>query len=194
MFIRHLAFIQSTAIILLFSYSFLTHLPCYPDTHMRQTPVCRHYDLIIHIKNIVTNCALSDGWDIAFLVVEHFCDLSTAQPRLVFAGHAIVMEEIPLAVVFHDAVVCSPSHDRLKDYALVGEGTIGAVTRGVTDEMGVARGIRKIIFPLILVHPAGLEEAVRVIGRQWVPLFVYDEDALRRFGKLQHIIGHTGHS
>lgn len=89
-----------------------------------------------------------------------------------------MMEEIPSAFIFDYAVVCGPAHDGLEEHAAVGEGSIGVVARGVTEEMGVARAVTEIIGAVVFVHPACLEEAMRVVGWHHGAVGVEDDDGL----------------
>jgi len=69
-------------------------------------------------------------------------------------------------------VVSSPSHHRLQDDTLIAERAVGVVGNGVAEIMAVAGGIREIVFAVILVHPAGLKETVRVASLHGLALVV----------------------
>ena len=67
-----------------------------------------------------------------------FLDFEAAEPSLASGGLAVVMEEVPTAVVLADAVVGSPPDDGLKELTTETEGTIGAVAYAIAEEVGVA--------------------------------------------------------
>ena len=78
-----------------------------------------------------------DRLNLAVGFVLEFHDLEAAEPGDAVAGNAVVMEEIPFALVLHDAVVGGPSHYRSEEDALIGERSVRIVADGVAEEMGV---------------------------------------------------------
>ena len=116
--------------------------------------------LSLFVKSIA---ATVDGEDAALVIVGEFAYLQAAEPRLAAGGDTVVMEEIPLATVFNDAVVGGPAYDRSKDFTAIDEGSVGVVADGVAEQMAVTGGIGEIILAIVLMHPRSLEEAVRVI-------------------------------
>jgi hypothetical protein len=68
-------------------------------------------------------------------------------------GNTIVIEQIPLSFVFHDAMMGCPTDYRVKDNALIGEWSVRVVTDGIAEEMTVTCRIREIVLPVIFVHP-----------------------------------------
>ena len=79
-----------------------------------------------------------DCLDPAVFVVGELADLQTAKPGLAAGGNAVVVEQIPFAAVFDDAVVSGPAYDRSKDLTLIYEGTVGIVADRIAEEMAVA--------------------------------------------------------
>lgn len=94
-----------------------------------------------------------DGLDTTFGVVGEFADLKAAEPGLAARGDTVVVEEIPLAIIFDDAVVSGPAHNGCQDNSLIGEGPVGIVADCIAEEMAVAGGIREIILSIVFVHP-----------------------------------------
>lgn len=132
--------------------------------------------------------------DVAVFVVGEGSYLQAAEPGGVMGGHTVVMEEVPLALVLRDAVVGGPAHYRFQNDALVGEGAVGVVAHGIAQIVAVTRGVAEIVLALVLVHPAGLEEAVWVIGGQHIAVLVYDDHGTGHFGKLLYVVGHQGYA
>ena len=90
-------------------------------------------------------------------------------------------------------MVSGPAHYRLQYHALVGEGTIGIVAHGIAEQVGVTRAVAKVVFALVLVHPAGLEETMGIVRRQRLSFLVHNQQGLGRLGELQHVGSHQGH-
>jgi len=120
-----------------------------------------------------------------------FLHLEAAQVCDAVAGHAVVVEQPPAALVLHDAVVRGPSYDGLQQLALEAEGSVGVVADGEAEQVTVAGGIGEEVLLADLVHPGGLEEAVGVAGLQGLAVGIEDDDAARCLGKLQDIIAHA---
>ncbi len=64
-----------------------------------------------------------------------------------------MVEKIPFAIIFDDAVVSGPTHYRGQDLALIGEGAVGVIAYRITEQMTVAGGVREYILVAHLVHP-----------------------------------------
>ena len=60
--------------------------------------------------------------------------------------------------------------------------------------MGITCRVTEVILALILMHPTGLEEAMRIISWQNLTLFVNDDNRLWHFCKLLYIISHHGYT
>lgn len=56
-------------------------------------------------------------------------------------------------MVGYNGMMRGPAHYRRQDDSLIGEGTIGIVANGVTQQMGITGRIRKIVFALVLMYP-----------------------------------------
>ena len=104
------------------------------------------------------------------------------------------MEQIPLSLVLTDAVMGCPTYYRLQDDALVSERTIRIITYCIAEIMSITGRVAEVILALILVHPASLEEAMRIIGWQYLTLLVNNDNRLWHFSKLLHIISHHGYT
>lgn len=50
-------------------------------------------------------------FDFPFVVVADFLNFQAAEPRDAVGGYAVVMEEIPMAFIFGDAVMRGPTHN-----------------------------------------------------------------------------------
>ena len=122
-----------------------------------------------------------------------FLHLEAAQVCDAVAGHTVVVEQPPAALVLHDAVVRGPAHDGLQQLALEAEGSVGVVADGEAKQMTVAGGIGEEVLLADLVHPGGLEEAVGVASLQGLAVGIEDDDAARCLGKLKDIIAHADH-
>ena len=117
-----------------------------------------------------------DGHYLAIGIILYFTYLQRTEPRLASRGHRIVVEEIPLAIVFENGVMCGPSYYRSKYHALIGERSVRIVAHCIAKQVGVACGIREIILPVVFVHPRRLEETMRVVGLQRIAVVVNHED------------------
>ena len=82
-----------------------------------------------------------DGLNGAVGVVVELCHLEGTEPRLVVGWHAVVVEEVPLALELGNGMVCGPAHHGGEDDALIGEGALWIVGRGVAEEVRVAGGV-----------------------------------------------------
>ena len=82
------------------------------------------------------------------------------------------MEQIPLSLVLTDAVMGCPTYHWFQDNAFVSEWSISIITYCIAEIMSITRRVAEVILALILVHPASLEEAMRIIGWQHLTLLV----------------------
>ena len=64
-----------------------------------------------------------------------------------------MVEEVPFALVFSDASVCSPANNWLKQFALVLERSVRIVAFGIAEQMTVACRIDEEVFSILLHHP-----------------------------------------
>ena len=71
----------------------------------------------------------------------------------VVRGNAVVVEQIPLTLELHDAVVGSPTHDGVEQHTLIGEGTVRIISNGLAEEVAVARRVREVVLTVVLMHP-----------------------------------------
>ena len=55
------------------------------------------------------------------------------------------MEEIPVAFVFHNAVVRGPSYHGVENHATIGEWPVWRGARGITEQMSVTGRVREVI-------------------------------------------------
>ena len=104
------------------------------------------------------------------------------------------MEQIPLSLVLTDTMMGCPTYYRFQDDALVSERTIRIITYCIAEIMSITGRVAEVILALILVHPASLEEAMRIIGWQYLTLLVNNDNRLWHFSKLLHIISHHGYT
>ena len=58
--------------------------------------------------------------------------------RNVVRRHAVVVEQVPLSLVLYNRVVGGPAYNGVKDNTLIGERSVGVVTRSVAQEVAVA--------------------------------------------------------
>ena len=75
----------------------------------------------------------------AVFVIEQALYLQGAQMGNVVRGNAVVIQQIPLTLKLHYAVMGSPTHYRLQDNTLISEGAVRIVARSVAEQMAVAR-------------------------------------------------------
>src|SRR5574344_234391 len=104
------------------------------------------------------------------------------------------MEQVPLSLVLTDAMMGCPTYNRLQDNALVSERTIRIITHRIAEIMSITGRVAEVILALILVHPASLEEAMRIIGWQYLTLLVNNDNRLWHLSKLLNIISHHGYT
>ena len=128
--------------------------------------------------------------DVVFLIIEERSHLQATKPRGIVGRHAVVMEQIPLSLVLTDTMMGGPAYHRFQDNTLVSEWSVRIIAYRIAEIMGVARRVTEVILALILVHPTCLEEAMWIIGWQYLALLVNDNHRLWHLGKLLHVIGH----
>ena len=104
------------------------------------------------------------------------------------------MEQIPLTLILADTVMGCPTYHRLQNNALVSERTIRIITYSIAEIMGITGRVTEVILALVLVHPASLEEAMRIIGWQYLTLLVNNDNRLWHLSKLLNIISHHGYT
>ena len=90
-------------------------------------------------------------------------------------------------------MVGGPAYDGFEDNTLIGERAVGVVAYGVAQQVTVACRVAEIVLAIILVHPRGLEESVRVASLQRLSVLVDNEHGTRSLGKLQEVIIHASH-
>ena len=73
-----------------------------------------------------------------------------------------MIEQEPLALILHDAVMRGPAYDGIEQYALIGERSVRIVADGVAKEVAVACRIAEVILAVVLMHPRSLEETVGI--------------------------------
>ena len=64
-----------------------------------------------------------------------------------------MVEQIPLAIEFADAVMRGPADHRRENDSLIRERPVRIVARRLAEQMGVAGRIGEIIFAVVFVHP-----------------------------------------
>ena len=97
---------------------------------------------MLQLKQYASNLVYAVyGLDASVCIVGEFADFQAAKPRLATGGGCIMMEEIPFAIIFHDAVVGSPANYRCQYHTLICERSIGIVADGITKQMAVAGAI-----------------------------------------------------
>src|SRR5690554_7620225 len=89
-------------------------------------------------------------------------------------------------------MVGGPSRNGIEHYALVGKGTVGIVSGGVANLMGVSGGIGKVVFSFVFVHPCCLKETTIVIAlKQRFAVFIQNNQIFWLFSKFQHVVAHS---
>ena len=73
----------------------------------------------------------------AILIVEQALHLQGTQMGYIVRGHAVMIQQIPLALEFYNRVVGCPTYYRLQNNALIGEGAVRIVACGVAEQMTV---------------------------------------------------------
>ena len=104
------------------------------------------------------------------------------------------MEQIPLSLVLTDAMMGCPTYYRLQDNTLISKWSIRIITYCIAEIMSITRRVAEVILALVLVHPASLEEAMRIIGWQYLTLLVNNDNRLWHLSKLLNIISHHGYT
>ena len=104
------------------------------------------------------------------------------------------MKQIPLSLILTDAVMGCPTYHRLQDNTLISKWSIRIITHCIAEIMSITGRVAEVILALILVHPASLEEAMRIIGWQYLTLLVNDDNRLWHLSKLLNIISHHGYT
>ena len=88
----------------------------------------------------------------------------------------------------------SPTLNGFQHNAFVGERAVGIVARGVANVVGVARGIGKIVFAVVLMHPSGLKKTFVVVAfQESTAIFVHNFDVFHFLRKRFHIGAEFGH-
>ena len=106
-----------------------------------------------------------------------------------------MVEKVPAAAVLDDRVVRGPAEDRRQDDALVGKRPVRVVADGVADPVGVAGGIAEVVFAVVLVHPAGLEEAALVVfDLDGGAVLIQQDDRFGLLGELEHVLAELHHA
>ena len=99
----------------------------------------------------------------AVFVVVNLTYLHRTEPRLSTRRDRVMMEEIPLALILKNGMMGCPAHYWSEDNTLVGEWSVRIVAYGIAKEVAISGGVREIVFPIVLMHPRSLKEAVRVV-------------------------------
>ena len=89
--------------------------------------------------------------------------------------YTVVIEQEPFALILHNAMVCGPTYDWIKDDALIGKGAIRIVTNSIAEHVAVACRIAEIIFAIILMHPRSLKEAVGISSLQRLTVLIENQ-------------------
>src|SRR5690554_1245837 len=85
-----------------------------------------------------------------------------------------------------------PARYGVEHYPLVGKGTVGIVSGGIANFMGVSGGIGKVVFSFVFVHPCCLKEATIVIAlKQRFAVFIQNNQVFGLLSKLQHVVAHS---
>ena len=104
-----------------------------------------------------------------------------------------MIEQEPLALILHDAMVCGPAYDGIEDDTLIGEGSVRIVTDGIAEHVAVACGVAEIVLAVVFVHPRSLEETVGIASLQGLTVLVEHHNATGSLSKLQHVVAHLHH-
>ena len=99
----------------------------------------------------------------AVFVVVNLTYLHRTEPRLSTRRDRVMMEEIPLALILKNGMMGCPAHYWSEDHTLVGEWSVRIVANTIAKEVAISGGVREIVFPIVLMHPRSLKEAVRVV-------------------------------
>ena len=69
------------------------------------------------------------------------------------------------------------------------EWSVRIVARGVAEPVGVAGGVREIVFAVVFMQPGGFEETALMIARlERLTVGGEDDEVARGLGKFQHVI------
>src|SRR5690606_19851319 len=115
------------------------------------------------------------GFNKAVFIMRQAGDFHASQMSDAAGQTGIVIEQIPFTVERADGMMGSPAHNGVEDSSAVPERPVGRDAGCVTKEMGISRGIRKVILTVEFVHPAGFEEpSVVITGQQRAAVFIRD--------------------
>ena len=101
--------------------------------------------------------------------------------------YAIVVEQEPLTLILHNAVMGCPTNNGIENHALIGERAVGVVTNGIAEEVAVTRRVTEIVLTIVLMHPRGLEETMGVACLQGLTILVDNNHIMGCLCKLHHI-------
>ena len=102
--------------------------------------------------------------------------------------HAVVMEKPPFTFELHDTVVSGPAYHRSKNLSLVSERSIRIVSDSIADTVSIAGRVAEIILSVVLVEPAGLEEAALVVScKKRLAVLIENHHIARIFRELEHV-------
>ena len=105
-----------------------------------------------------------------------------------------MVEEVRFPLKLTDGMVGGPPNNRGQNDSLVGKWTIGIITCGITQQMGIAGGIGEIIFALVLMHPGSFKEPPLMITCSYgLPFLIEYHHIPELFCKPKHIITQLGH-
>lgn len=129
----------------------------------------------------------------AVIKVRQLSYFHIAQMGLAAGELRVVIEQVPLVVVFYDGVVVGPAEYRGEHYAFVGVGAVEIVGYRVGDKVGVARGVGQIIFAVEFMYPGTFKKAAIGVGaEQGDASAIEDLNILGRLCELQHVVTQLG--
>ena len=130
-----------------------------------------------------------DGLNMPVCIVDQFCYFNASQMRDAFGQTGIMVKQIPLAVELTDRMMRGPSHNGIEDSSRVFKWPIRIVANSITKKMRITGGIREIIFPVVLMDPAGFKKSPVFVAReQRLTVLTGDHHVFWRFCKLQQVI------
>ena len=124
----------------------------------------------------------------AVFVVLELAYLEAAKAVDALGRHAVVMEKPPFAFELHYTMESGPAYHRSKNLSLVSERSIRIVSDSIADTMSIAGRVAEIILSVVLVEPAGLEEAALVVScKKRLAVLIENHHVARIFRELEHV-------
>jgi hypothetical protein len=105
-----------------------------------------------------------------------------------------MIAQVPLTLELYDRVVSRPAYHRIKDHTLIAERSVRRIANGIAEIVAITSRVREIILAVILVHPRGFEETVRITSLHGLAVLIKHNHSARRLCELLYIVAHTNHT